>query len=252
MARLGRLGCLLTGAPWSGIESFALCSVLHLALVFLVVIRGGLLLLVGLLQSAEHVLLQRFLLQHKAVLVPNEVGGLGIELVAVHAGLEQLEDVPVVGVRGERERTAVLHVLLELSGLVQAQFVDRHLLLLALDVVVLLVLGTAWEALPGKRAAQEVEQHVANGLEIISARLLVANVCVQRGVTGGTSQVFALTEGNVLVFRVLVALGKTEVDDVDVVLGALSGADQEVVGLNISVDNPFFVHFLNALNLYSY
>jgi len=50
----------------------------------------------------------------------------------------------------------------------------------------------------------------------------------------------------VLVVRVLVALGQTEINDVDVVLGALGATDQEVVGLDISVDNALLVHFLDA------
>ena len=38
-------------------------------------------------------------------------------------------------------------------------------------------------------------------------------------------------------------------NDVDVVLGALTAANQEVIGLDISVNDSFLVHFLNALNL---
>lgn len=49
--------------------------------------------------------------------------------------------------------------------------------------------------------------------------------------------------------RVLVAFGKTEVDDVNIILGALSGANQEIVRLNVAMDNALLMHLLNSLNL---
>ena len=72
---------------------------------------------------------------------------------------------------------------------------------------------------------------------------------VQGGVSGRASQIFALTEGNVLILGVLVALGQTEVDNINVVLRGLGRANQEVVWLDISVDYALLVHFLNALDL---
>ena len=74
-------------------------------------------------------------------------------------------------------------------------------------------------------------------------------MCVERSVTGRTSQILTLTEGNVLVLTVLVALSQTEINDINVVLCAFGSADQEVVRFDIPMDNPFFMHFLNALNL---
>ena len=52
-----------------------------------------------------------------------------------------------------------------------------------------------------------------------------------------------------LVVGVFVALCKSEVNDIDIVLGTLGTANQEVVRFNISVNNPFLVHFLNAHDL---
>ena len=52
-----------------------------------------------------------------------------------------------------------------------------------------------------------------------------------------------------LSFRVFIALCQTEIDDVYVVLGVIATANEEVVGFNITVDNPLFVHLLNALDL---
>lgn len=69
------------------------------------------------------------------------------------------------------------------------------------------------------------------------------------GVPSSPRQILALAERNVLAFRVLIALGEAEVDDVNIVLGVVAASDQEIVWLNVAVDNPFFVDFLNALDL---
>ena len=47
---------------------------------------------------------------------------------------------------------------------------------------------------------------------------------------------------------VFVALCKTEVNDEDLVSSGLWSADQEVIGFDVSVDNPLIVHFLYATN----
>ena len=67
-----------------------------------------------------------------------------------------------------------------------AQLVNGHFELLLLDVVVLLVLRASWKALPRETPAQEVQQHVSNGLQVISPRLLVTNVGVDTCVSGST------------------------------------------------------------------
>lgn len=84
--------------------------------------------------------LQSLLLQEEAVLVPDEVRYLGVKLVALHAALKQAIDVLVVRVRRERQSSAIVHVLLEFRGLVEAELVNRHFLLFALDVVIFFVL----------------------------------------------------------------------------------------------------------------
>ena len=76
---------------------------LHLALVFFIVVVLGLLLFVGLLEGAKHVLLQGLFFENEAVLIPDKVGSLNVESIAFHAGFEQVEDVAVVGVSGEGE-----------------------------------------------------------------------------------------------------------------------------------------------------
>lgn len=157
-------------AAQKGIQQTAASSsslVLLFALVFLLFATGGLFccgVLCRLLQCSHHVLLEGLLLEDQPVLVPNEVGGLGVESVPFHAVVEEAEDVTVVWVVGEFEGPAVLHKLLELDGLVQTQFVNGDLLLLSLDVVIFFVFGPAGETLPGKGSSQEVEQYVTNCL----------------------------------------------------------------------------------------
>ena len=69
------------------------------------------------------------------------------------------------------------------------------------------------------------------------------------GVSGRAGQVFSLTEGDMLTLRVLEALGKTEVNNVNIVFRAFIPANKEIVWLNITMDNPLFVHFLNTMDL---
>ena len=69
------------------------------------------------------------------------------------------------------------------------------------------------------------------------------------GISGCAGKVLAFSEGDVLTLRVLVALGKTKINDVNVVLGRLVATDHEVVGLNVPMDDPLFVHFLNTMDL---
>ena len=52
-----------------------------------------------------------------------------------------------------------------------------------------------------------------------------------------------------LTLGVLIALSETEIDDVDIVFGALVAANEEVIRLDISVDNSLVMHFLNTGNL---
>jgi hypothetical protein len=72
------------------------------------------------------------------------------------------------------------------------------------------------------------------------------NTCI----SSGTSQVFALSERNVLSIRVLVAFGKTEIDDENVVFVSVVSSNQNVIWLDFSVNDSLFVDLLNTLNLF--
>ena len=87
---------------------------------------------------------------------------------------------------------------------------------------------------------------MANCLQIIASRLLNALVSVDGCVPGGSCQVLAILEWNVQSFTVHVALGQTEVNDVDIVAGGVISTDEEVVWLDVSVDDALLVHLFNA------
>lgn len=69
-----------------------------------------------------------------------------------------------------------------------------------------------------------------------------------RSVSGGTRQVLSLSVGDVLSVGILVALCESEVNDENLILSCVGGADKEVIWLDIPVDDPLFVHLLNELN----
>ena len=48
---------------------------------------------------------------------------------------------------------------------------------------------------------------MANGLQVVATRLLVADVGVEGGVARRASEVLTLAEGNVFIFGILIALG---------------------------------------------
>ena len=131
-----------------------------------------------------------------------------------------------------------------------AQLIDSDLELLLFDVVILLVLGAAGETLPRETASQEVQQHMTNSFKIISSGLFVPNVSIDTSISGSTSEIFTLPEGDVLAIGVLIAFSKTEINDEDVVLISVVPTDKEVVRLDISMDNTLFMNFLNTLNLF--
>ena len=152
----------------------------------------------GLVDDFHHLLLESLAFLEKAVFVPNKIDLAWVEVVALHAALKQTQNVAVVWILSERQSSAIVHKLLELGRLVLTQLINSHLLLLSLDVCVLLVFGASRKSLPRKGSSEEVQKHVSNGLQVVSSRLLVANMSVQRGISGSARQVLALSEWDVL------------------------------------------------------
>ena len=90
---------------------------------------------------------------------------------------------------------------------------------------------------------------MADSFQVVSSGLFVANVSVDASVSCCSSEVLALSEGDVLAIRILEALGKPEIDNEDVILVVLRASHEEVIRLDVSVDDSLFMHFLNSHDL---
>ncbi len=100
-----------------------------------------------------------------------------------HASFKHTDYVLVVWVLFKFKLAAILHELFKFRWISAAEFLQRGLHLFLFDVIVLVILGLTWETLPRERASQEIQEHMANSLEIISSRLLYTFVCVDTGVS---------------------------------------------------------------------
>lgn len=73
----------------------------------------------------------------------------------------------IVWILFKLELATVLHELLELHWVALTQFLERGLDLLLLDVVVLIILVSAWQTLPWEGSSQEVEKDVTDRFKIV-------------------------------------------------------------------------------------
>ena len=162
---------------------------------------------------------------------------------------EELAEVGVVRLVIETQSTGVVQEDRELLRVATAKQVRGGGHLLLHDPVVLLLLGSSLETLPGKRASQEVHENVGKRLEIITTSLFDTQVSVDRSVTSSTSQVLVLPVGDVeMGLWIPVLLGETEIDNVHLVT-ALADTHEEVVGLDVTVDEVPGVNILDSGNL---
>ena len=87
---------------------------------------------------------------------------------------------------------------------------------------------------------------MADGLQIVSARLLNSFVCIDRSVSCRACQVLAILVRDMLTLTVFKALCQTEVNDVDLIFGLIRAPNQEIVGFDVSMNDSLLVHFLNS------
>ena len=101
--------------------------------------------------------------------------------------------------------------------------------------------------MPGQAALDEVYQHEAETLQVISATLLNADVGVQTRVTSGACEALAVFVGDVLpCFCVAVALCEAEIDCVNVML-PLAETHDKVVWFDISMEIQPGVNVFDSL-----
>jgi len=161
---------------------------------------------------------------------------------------EEFAEVVVVGLVLEAQVADVRKVLVELLWVAITEVLDRGRLLLLSNLFVLLLVGSSLQSLPWETSTEEVHEHVAEGLEIITTRLFPAKMGVDAHVSCGTGKRLPLAVRNVLLgLRVTVLLGHAEVNNVNNVGSfAVGPSDQEVVRLDIAVDEVLLVDGLHA------
>ena len=89
---------------------------------------------------------------------------------------------------------------------------------------------------------------MTNGFEIISSGLLVSNMSVYGGISGGSCQILSISERNVLTIRALVALGQSKINNVDCVFGSVCPSDQKIVRFDVPMDNSLLMDTLDSLD----
>lgn len=132
-----------------------------------------------------------------------------------------------------------------------AQVLDRSSLFLLANLLVLLLVRRGFQSLPWETSSQEVHENVTQSFQVISPGLLPAQMGVDTHVAGCTRQRFSLTIRDMLLgLWITILLGHAKVDDMDNVGGlGIRAADEEVVGLDVTVDQIFLVDRLDAREL---
>jgi len=167
--------------------------------------------------------------------------------MASHASCKLIDNKFVIWILSETKFFAVVEHLAKALWVVFRQSFDSDLHLLLLDVSVFFSLWPSWKALPWKLTLQEVEKYMANRFEAVSSGLLVTNVSVQGGVSSCSCEIFTVFERYVLSVAGLVALCQTKINNVDGVFGSFRSSSHEIIRLDVSVDDSFFVNYLNSL-----
>ena len=95
---------------------------------------------------------------------------------AVEQVLEELAEVTNIGFLLELKAATVVHVDSKLLWVTLGQGLDGGRELLVADLFILFLLSLGGQTLPGEAATAEVHEHEAEGLKIVSPRLLYLNI----------------------------------------------------------------------------
>mmetsp|Transcript_166320 Transcript_166320/g.534142 ORF Transcript_166320/g.534142 Transcript_166320/m.534142 type:complete len:221 (+) Transcript_166320:175-837(+) len=158
--------------------------------------------------------------------------------------LEVLLHHAVVRALLETEVPTIVQVLLELVGEAFAQLRQRKALLGVSDFLELFLLRSGLEAGPRQGPPEEVDQHVADGLQVVPSALRCAPVGVHGSIPRGAGQRVRSGHGDVPPVPILYA--QAEVDEVKVVHLA-PGPPHEVVRLDVPVHNALRVQVLDPV-----
>ena len=70
---------------------------------------------------------------------------------------------------------------------------------------------------------------------------------VERGISSCSCEILTVFERYVLSVARLVALSQPKINNVDGVFGSFRSSSHEIIRLDVSVDDSFFVNYLNSL-----
>lgn len=89
-------------------------------------------------------------------------------------------------------------------------------MLLLTNLLVLLLVGSSLQALPGKATPQEVHEDMTESFQVVTSRLLTTQMRVDTHVASSARQGLALAVRDVLLgLGIAVLLGHTEINHVD-------------------------------------
>lgn len=172
----------------------------------------------------------------------------GPEPVARIDCAEDAPEVAVVGPLVELQAADVVEVEGKFGWKAAAEDVAGRCSLLEQDLGILVLLVGGAKALPGKAAAEKVEQDVAERLKVVAPALLDPEVRVEACIAGGAGQGLVLPVGDVEEGAwVAVPLGQPKVDQV-AVPRVLPQAHHKVVRLDVAVEKVLVVHVLDPLD----
>mmetsp|Transcript_13817 Transcript_13817/g.28512 ORF Transcript_13817/g.28512 Transcript_13817/m.28512 type:complete len:280 (-) Transcript_13817:601-1440(-) len=164
-----------------------------------------------------------------------------LKALSIKELLEESLQIGIIGPVLKAQRSAVFEIRSEFGRVSLAKLFGAGGHFSVHDAFVLLFLGVGFQSLPGKRSANEIHQDIPKTLEVVPTGLFDSNVGIDGSVSGGSRQVFVFAVGNVLVGAwIPVLFGQSEINNVNHTL-ALSQSNQEIVGLDISVNKGFRV-----------
>ena len=118
---------------------------------------------------------------------------------------------------------------------------------LFINFLIMVLILSAFNTLPGQGASKEVHQDKPYRLQIVPAGLFIAAVGINRAIAGSPGYILMIFKGNMTFLRRgAIFLGQSKVDDIKAVF-ILIYAHHKIIRFYISVDMIFIMHELNPL-----
>ena len=89
---------------------------------------------------------------------------------------------------------------------------------------------------------------MSDTLQVIASGLLFTLMSCNGGVSGSSSQIFAVLVRNMIALTIHVTLSETKINNVDSVARRLSRSDKEVIRLYIAMNNSLGVDLLEMVH----